>query len=303
MALQGTLDTFELPDVLRLLSSTRKTGRLRLETDRGTGDVWLLDGAVVATEASGVPAGDVDDTFFDLLRARGGSFAFEPGEAAAAPSAPADVEALLRGAEERLTEWREIEAVVPSLAAWVGLAPELASESVTVDAAAWRLVATIGSGLTVGELGEVLGLGEVDVSRTVRDLVALGVAAVGVAPAHAAAPAAAVVSEPVEVRSEAEAVDVAPAIEPEPEPVADAAPVRPAWDEPMPPGTALAADYDVARQLAMLSPRAAEAVAAAAATGSDEDRDAALRALDDEGDDDEPVNRGLLLKFLGSVKS
>jgi len=299
MALQGTLDTFELPDVLRLLSSTRKTGRLRLETDRGTGDVWLLDGAVVATEASGVPAGDVDDTFFDLLRARGGSFAFEPGEAAAAPSAPADVEALLRGAEERLTEWREIEAVVPSLAAWVGLAPELASESVTVDAAAWRLVATIGSGLTVGELGEVLGLGEVDVSRTVRDLVALGVAAVGVAPAHAAA-----VIEPVEVRSEAEAVDVAPAFEPEPEPepVADAAPVRPAWDEPMRPVPALD-DDDVTRQLAMLSPRAAEAVATAAATGSDEDRHAALRAIDDEGDDDEPVNRGLLLKFLGSVKS
>ena len=34
MALQGTLDTFELPDVLRLLASTRKSGCLVLRSER-----------------------------------------------------------------------------------------------------------------------------------------------------------------------------------------------------------------------------------------------------------------------------
>ena len=68
---------------------------------------------------------------------------------------------------------------------------------------------------------------------------------------------------------------------------------------------AAAADLDqaeadeVARQLAMLSPRAAQAVAAAAAD-TDAERGAALDAVDDG---DEPVDRGLLLKFLSSVKS
>jgi predicted transcriptional regulator len=57
---------------------------------------------------------------------------------------------------------------------------------------------------------------------------------------------------------------------------------------------------EVARQLAMLSPRAAQAVAAAAAADNDTEREAALDALDDS---DEPINRGLLLKFLSSVKS
>ena len=37
MALQGTLDTFALPDVLRLLAATKKTGRLRITGGRGTG--------------------------------------------------------------------------------------------------------------------------------------------------------------------------------------------------------------------------------------------------------------------------
>jgi hypothetical protein len=63
----------------------------------------------------------------------------------------------------------------------------------------------------------------------------------------------------------------------------------------------LAEADEVAKQLASLSPKAAAAVAAAAKAATDEDRDAALAEASD--DDDEPINRGLLLKFLSSVKS
>ena len=57
---------------------------------------------------------------------------------------------------------------------------------------------------------------------------------------------------------------------------------------------------EIARQLANLSPRAAKAVAAAAKAQTPEEREAALAAIEAE---DETVNRGLLLKFLGSVDS
>jgi hypothetical protein len=57
---------------------------------------------------------------------------------------------------------------------------------------------------------------------------------------------------------------------------------------------------EMARQLANLSPKAAKAVAAAARASTDAERDAALAAVEAE---DDSVNRGLLLKFLGSVDS
>lgn len=284
MALQGTLDTFELPDVLRLLASTRKTGRLHLRGDRGAGDVWLAAGQVVgvATAATGT---DVHDGLFELLRAHEGAFAFEPDESPGAPAPPADVEPLLAAAEDRLVEWREIEAVVPSLAARISLEPELPAAEVTVDADAWRLVATIGGGMTVGQLGDVVGLGEVAVSKVVRDLVALGVVAVG--PAVAAAPVEAPVAAPVPAPAPAPAVEA-------PAPVAE---VVEQYERFEPPAPAEDDDADeVAHQLAMLSPRAAEAVAAVAAS---DDGVAGQEA----SDDDEPANRGLLLKFLGSVKT
>lgn len=356
MALQGTLDTFELPDVLRLLASTKKTGRLHLRGDRGEGSVWLHDGQVIGVRTDATPDGDVGEGLFDLFRAREGGFAFEPGETPDASEAPADVEPLLVATERRLAEWREIEAVVPSLHAWVTLSPDLPQPEVTVDAATWRLVAAIGSGLTVGDLAAALDLREVAVSRVVRDLVVLGLGAVTDAPAvtatwepesattsidaagafaasldhgttahdvptfdsgfghdttagydegaygaEAAAPAAASswdhgYAEPEEPAPLFAAAEPAGYGAGQPEPVY-AAPAEPAIDHHFEDDD----DADeVARQLAMLSPRAAQAVAAAAAADTDSERDAHLDAL---ADSDEPINRGLLLKFLSSVKS
>ena len=57
---------------------------------------------------------------------------------------------------------------------------------------------------------------------------------------------------------------------------------------------------DLAKQLATLSPRAANAIRAAAEATTDEEREAALDEVDA---DDDTLNRGLLLKFLSSVKT
>jgi hypothetical protein len=308
MALQGTLDTFELPDVLRLLASTRKSGCLVLRSERGEGSVWLEDGKVVGVDAPGSPGSEPSDGLFDLLRAHEGSFSFEAGGTAPAGGKAADVEPLLAGAEAQLVEWREIERVVPSLDAWVSLAPELPHEETTVDADTWRLVATIGSGLRVGDLGRIVGLPEVPVSRLVRDLVEMGLGAVTVGPAPAAPWSDVVAHAPAQVEPAAPSTPFGV-----PEPVfAVEQPVGFFEDRGIvatPPPLApplVTADLDeaeadeIARQLAMLSPRAAEAVRAAAAAETDAERDAALDAVDD-GDD--TINRGLLLKFLSTVKS
>src|SRR3954451_14770572 len=80
VALQGTLDTFALPDVLRLLASTKKTGRLRVSGNRGTGSVWVDGGGVTGAEATGVgDAPPSSDVLFELLRYGDGSFTFEAG--------------------------------------------------------------------------------------------------------------------------------------------------------------------------------------------------------------------------------
>jgi hypothetical protein len=347
VALQGTLDTFALPDVLRLLASTRKTGRLRVSGNRGTGSVWVDAGGVVAAEAAGLQeAPAAVDVFFELLRYSDGSFTFESGTTPPNPTSPTDVEPLLIEAEHLLIEWREIEAVVPSMEARVTLAPELPRPDVVIERDRWRTIVTIGSGTTVSVLGRTLGLSEVAVCRLVKDLIEMGLGEIGATPASAATSEAPVVemraddapSSAPAISSnghvEHESIDLdqlaaSPTPAPEPnelapfsieipgvddvapstaaEPVAQSAPVNGQQHATVSVPTAGDATEDpaeadeVARQLAALSPKAARAVAAAARAETDEEREAALAQV--TGEDDEPINRGLLLKFLSSVRS
>jgi len=338
VALQGTLETFALPDVLRLLASTKKTGQLRLTGGRGSGSIWLDGGSIIASEASGAPLADgASEVVFELLRFKEGDFVFDADSLASDGGAPADVEATLESAEAMLDEWKSIEAVVPSLSGWVSLSAELPSDEVTLDRDRWAEIVAIGGGITVGGLGDLLQLGELPVSRTVKELVEAGLVTLGDAPiggAVAPPPYEPPVFEPEPAfepvfEPSAELHDIT-GPEPEPErdvplltvvepdgPVSDTSFSSDRFDpqalvieppsfggETAPaeqPGTTdddPADAAEIARQLANLSPKAAKAVAAAAKATTQEEREAALAEVDD---DEEPINRGLLLKFLGSV--
>lgn len=221
MALQGTLETFALPDVLRLLSSTKKTGCYHLSGDRGSGDVWVVDGQIVAGRASGVPAGATPvEVVFELLRYRDGDFVFEADATTPDAGEPADVEDTLTAAEAMAEEWAELESVVPSLEAWLSLNPLLPGDDVTIRADRWIVLCAVGGGISVGRLGDMLQLAELALAKTVKELVELGVVEVGEAPVGAPASA----YEPAPIPE--------PAFEPltfdEPEEAVEA----PSYDEP-----------------------------------------------------------------------
>jgi len=332
VALQGTLETFALPDVLRLLASTKKSGRLHLTGGRGSGSIWLADGEIVNSEAGHAPMADrADEVVFELLRFKEGEFVFDDDAVAPEAGSPAQVDETLTAAEAMLDEWKSIEAVVPSLDGWVSLAAELPEDEVTINGDRWSQVVAVGGGITVGGLGEILALGELPISRTVKELIELGLVSLGerpdgapiraeVSPVFEAAP----VFEPISF--EPEAAESAPPADAPVLTVVDDPPAElsafdpdalviepPSFgasltdEEPAPPAHAAVDTTDeddltdaaeIARQLANLSPKAARAVAAAAKATTEEEREAALAEVDD---DDEPINRGLLLKFLGSV--
>ena len=176
VALSGTLDTFALPDVLRLLASTEKSGRLRVSGNRGSGSVWVTDGEVVASELTSINTLDPSavDVVFGLLRFDAGSFTFEADAVAPDAGPGMAMDPILSSAEHMLVEWRSIEEVVPSLDVWVGLLPELSGPDVMVDAMRWRCIATVGAGVQVGLIAETLGLNEVDACRLVKELIELG---------------------------------------------------------------------------------------------------------------------------------
>jgi hypothetical protein len=176
MALQGTLDLFGLADVLHLLAGTRKTGRLFVMGDRGSGSIWMQSGQVTsaACATSSIGDGSVENVIFELLRFAEGEFQFEPDVISHTPGDPVEVQHLLDQAGERLARWREIEAVVPSLDLYVSLADHLPTGDVLIDAGRWELIARIGGGRSIVDLAVATRSDEFSISLRVKELLEQG---------------------------------------------------------------------------------------------------------------------------------
>lgn len=185
MALQGDLDSFALPDVLRLLAGTGKTGRLAVTSGPGQGEIWLRDGDVVGGSVTSSPhAVCPEDLLFELLRFDGGSFVFDDSEQLVEAGEHATVDDAIATAEALMAEWAEVEAVVPSVHSWVSLAPEIQGDHVTVSAEQWKLLASLAAGSTVRGMGDCLEVTDLVASRRVKALVEAGLVDLGDAPEH-----------------------------------------------------------------------------------------------------------------------
>jgi hypothetical protein len=184
VALQGDLTSFALPDVLRLLAGAGKSGNLEVAGTTATGEILLRLGTIAAASTSAAPrAHDPADVLFELLRIEEGSFSFDEGEVVDG-GLDADVEATIASAEALVGEWTEIEAVVPSMDAWVSLVAEVDADEVIVSAARWRAIAAVGSGGTIHDLAAALELSDLDASRVAVELVTDGLALVRTTPGY-----------------------------------------------------------------------------------------------------------------------
>jgi hypothetical protein len=169
VSLHGSLETFALPDVLTLLSSTRKSGELRVVGSRLDGRVWVDNGKMVGSDVG--RSTTIVDAVFELLRLAEGSFTFESDRAAPSPGDPVTIEPVLAEAQSRLREWRLIEAVVPSLEVIVRMAEQAPDAEVMLRAEQWRLLAAAGDGRSVSGLMDRLEMCEFDTCRAVKELV------------------------------------------------------------------------------------------------------------------------------------
>ena len=179
MALQGTIDSFPVVDVLGMLSSSSKTGCLELVGDRGRSRVWVHDGRIVGGEVEQHPTSDAADVVFEFLLNESGSFEFVTDASAPEENLDSGIEEAVAEAERMVQEWSEVREVVPDTSMVVTLVADPGVEEVVLDRSEWEMVTAAVSSPVVEELLEAVGLGEFVGCRRLAGLIGRGLATLG----------------------------------------------------------------------------------------------------------------------------
>jgi Domain of unknown function (DUF4388) len=182
MPLAGTFDVLDLADVLMLLARRGCSGRLYVRAGQLHGTIRLVGGEAVGAESNETNSAEarrnwqplLEDICFEALRAGRGSFEFQPEEPEGSAGPRADVETVITAARQRLTEWREVEGVIPSLDAVPRLTEGLKADEVTLDRDRWRLLVNIDGRRSVSVLARRLDLTLLRFGQLLKPLVENG---------------------------------------------------------------------------------------------------------------------------------
>ncbi|MCH7790156.1 MAG: DUF4388 domain-containing protein, partial [Acidobacteria bacterium] len=178
MGLQGTIETFPLEDVMALLASSNKSGRLTVTSDKLGGVIWFDDGKLFRADLGGEDDVALTDAFVALLRLGSGSFRFDQGQAAEKNTSSVAVETVLAEVTDQLSEYEELERTIPNMQVAVRLVQELSAEEVVLTTQEWRVVTMLHGVLRAADLATAMTLSELDTMRLLSSLDSKGLISV-----------------------------------------------------------------------------------------------------------------------------
>ena len=195
MPLQGTFDVLDFPAVLELLADRGMNGRLHVRNRSFAANLFFADGYIVGADQSehqvAAVAGDVaqrvQEICFELLGTDRGTFEFHPGRPSVPGGATMSVKEAMEQARQRLVEWQELQALVPSLDVQPRLVTELNPGQVTLDREQWRVLTAVDGRRNLRSIGRVLNLSDFEVCRAMRELLTAKVIELDLRPAGIAA--------------------------------------------------------------------------------------------------------------------
>ncbi|MCB9556979.1 MAG: DUF4388 domain-containing protein [Deltaproteobacteria bacterium] len=122
-SMAGSIDEIPLPDLLQLLSTSKKSGTLELQTDDGVGRIFLRQGQVYYAALEGVAIENPHKALYRILRWESGVFELQPPDDRTFEQEIEDsTEGLLMEAMRQIDEINRFKETLPELGAKIQLA-------------------------------------------------------------------------------------------------------------------------------------------------------------------------------------
>ncbi|HTV12849.1 MAG TPA: DUF4388 domain-containing protein [Acidimicrobiales bacterium] len=179
MPLQGTFDVLDFSAVLELIAARSLSGRLHVRSRSFAANLFFADGYIVGADqsehqAAAAAAGDVgeraQEICFELLGSDRGNFEFHPSRWSTPAGASISPKEAMEQARQRLSEWQELQSLIPSLDVLPRLVTELDPGQVTLDREQWRVLTAVDGRRNLRSIGRALNLSDFEVCRAMREL-------------------------------------------------------------------------------------------------------------------------------------
>jgi hypothetical protein len=166
----GDLAQVKLFDILSPLFSGKKTGKILVRGKEG-GELYLELGKITHAKTNNAVG---NYAFFTLMGLKAGKASFEPDEVPLERTISVSTEQLLLDWSFQKEEWDKMREVIPSLNTIFRLSLQENPENKNVNGEQWNVLALCNGTKTVSEIAQTLNWDASKTSKTIFQLVQLG---------------------------------------------------------------------------------------------------------------------------------
>jgi hypothetical protein len=169
--ISGDLENTRCPEIIKILSLGKRTGRLYLTNGSEAGNIYFSDGEVIHAQCSslnGIKA------IQEIAVWNSGEYRFFVDE-------PADMQTIIMGIDEVLTETTnhlrqmdKITSLITSSSAVYALEPEIRDKEIQLKSIQWRVLSTIDGKKSIADIAQSINIGVSDTMKILYTLLRMG---------------------------------------------------------------------------------------------------------------------------------
>ena len=169
--ISGDLENTRCPEIIKILSLGKRSGRLYLTNGSDSGNIFFADGEVIHAQCgslNGIKAVQ------EIAVWTSGEYRFFVDE-------PADMQTVIMGIDEVLAETTshlrqmdKITSLIPSSSAVYALEPDIRDKEVQLKSIQWRVLTTIDGKKSIADIAQGINLGVSDCMKILYTLLKMG---------------------------------------------------------------------------------------------------------------------------------
>ena len=169
--ISGDLANTRCPEIIKILSLGKRTGRLYLTNGAETGNIYFSEGEVVHAQCASLTG---IKAIHEIVVWTSGEYRFFVDE-------PADMQTVIMGIEEVLSETTshlrqmdKITSLIPSSSAVYALEPDIREKEIQIKSIQWKVLSMVDGKNSIADIAQAVGLGVSDAMKIVYTLLRMG---------------------------------------------------------------------------------------------------------------------------------
>ena len=169
--ISGDLENTRCPEIIKILSLGKRTGRLFLTNGAETGNIYFNEGRVIHAQCGSVSGAKA---IYELAVWTSGEYRFHVDEVPHGITIEMSVEEILAETTNRIRQMDKVTALIPSSSVVYALEPDIKERDLQLKSFQWKALANVDAKKSIAEIAQLIGYGVSDTMRIFYTLVKLG---------------------------------------------------------------------------------------------------------------------------------